>query len=158
LQQIKKLPLAGTVFLSLNDFTKPNLPAIANGFIELGFTIVATTGTANLLKMEGIPVDRVLKLHEGRPHAGDMMANGQIQLMVIANSGDALDQIDGRKLRRMALTYKIPIITTVAGALATVQAIKSMKKDTVKMIPLQDFFNTQKSEGTTQELQAASIC
>lgn len=154
----QKLPLAGTVFLSLNDFTKPNLPAIANGFIELGFTIVATTGTANLLKMEGIPVDRVLKLHEGRPHAGDMMANGQIQLMVIANSGDALDQIDGRKLRRMALTYKIPIITTVAGALATVQAIKSMKKDTVKMIPLQDFFNTQKSEGTTQELQAASIC
>jgi carbamoyl-phosphate synthase large subunit len=154
----QKLPLAGTMFLSLNDFTKPNLPAIANGFIELGFTIVATTGTANLLKMEGIPVDRVLKLHEGRPHAGDMMANGQIQLMVIANSGDALDQIDGRKLRRMALTYKIPIITTVAGALATVQAIKSMKKDTVKMIPLQDFFNTQKSEGTTQELQAASIC
>jgi carbamoyl-phosphate synthase large subunit len=57
----QKLPLAGTVLLSLNDFTKPNLPAIANGFIELGFTIVATTGTANLLKMEGIPVDRVLK-------------------------------------------------------------------------------------------------
>lgn len=154
----QKLPLVGTVFLSLSDFAKPSLPAIANGFVELGFTIVATTGTASLLKMEGIPVERVLKLHEGRPHAGDMIANGQIHLMVIANSGDALDQIDGRKLRRMALTYKIPIITTVAGALATVQAIKSMKKDSLKMIPLQDFFNTQKSEGTTQELQAASIC
>lgn len=154
----QKLPLVGTVFLSLSDFTKPSLPAIANGFIELGFTIVATTGTASLLKMEGIPVERVLKLHEGRPHAGDMIANGQIQLMVIANSGDALDQIDGRKLRRMALAYKIPIITTVAGALATVQAIKSMKKDSLKMIPLQDFFNTQESEGTTQKLQAASIC
>jgi carbamoyl-phosphate synthase large subunit len=57
----QKLRLAGTMFLSLNDFTKPNLQAIANGFIELGFTIVATTATANLLKMEGIPVDRVLK-------------------------------------------------------------------------------------------------
>ena len=74
----QKLPFIGTVFLSLNDFTKPSLPAIANGFIEFGFTIVATTGTANLLKMEGIPVERALKLHEGRPHAGDMMANGQI--------------------------------------------------------------------------------
>ena len=84
----QKLPLAGTMFLSLNDFTKPNLPIIANGFIELGFTIVARTGTANLLKMEGIPVERVLKLHEGRPHAGDMMTNAQIQLMVIANSGN----------------------------------------------------------------------
>ena len=84
----KKMPLTGTVFLSLNDFTKPSLPAIANGFIELGFTIVATTSTANLLKMEGIPVERVLKLHEGRPHVGDMMTNGQIQLMVIANSGN----------------------------------------------------------------------
>ena len=73
----QKLPLTGTVFLSLNDFTKPSLPAIANGFIELGFTIVATTGTANLLKMEGIPVERVLKFHEGRPHAGDMMTNGR---------------------------------------------------------------------------------
>jgi carbamoyl-phosphate synthase large subunit len=57
----QKLPLPGTLFLTLNDFTKPNLPAIANGFIELGFIIVATTGTTNLLKMEGIPVDRVLK-------------------------------------------------------------------------------------------------
>ena len=82
----QKLPLIGIVFLSLNDFTKPSLPTIANEFIELGFTIVATTGSANLLKMEGILVERVLKLHEGNPHAGDMMTNGQIQLIVIANS------------------------------------------------------------------------
>ena len=95
----QKLPLVGTVFLSLSDFTEPSLPAIANGFIELGFTIFATTGTASLLKMEGIPVERVLKLHEEWPHADDMIANGQILLMVTTNSGDALDQIDGRKLR-----------------------------------------------------------
>ena len=67
----QKLPLVGTLFLSLNDFTKPSLPAIANRFIEFGFTIVATTGTTNLLKMEGIPVERVLKHHEGHPHAGE---------------------------------------------------------------------------------------
>ena len=154
----QKFPLVGTTFLSLSDFTKPRLPAIANRFIELGFTIVATTSTTNLLKMEGILVERVLKLHEECPHVDDMISNGQIQLVVTANSGDALDQIDGRKLRRMELAYKIPIITIVSGALASVQVIKSMKKDSFKMIPLQDFFNTQESEGTTQELQASSIC
>ena len=91
----QKFPLVGTTFLSLSDFTKPRLPAIANRFIELGFTIVATTSTASLLKMEGIPVERVLKLHEEHPHVDGMIANGSIQLLVIANSGDALDQIDG---------------------------------------------------------------
>ncbi|KAH9314401.1 hypothetical protein KI387_023028 [Taxus chinensis] len=151
------LPLAGTVFLSFNDLTKPSLPIVANGLIDLGFKIVSTSGTAKFLEMQGIPVERVLKLHEGRPHAGDMITNGQIQLAIITTSGDALDQIDGRQIRRMALSYKIPIITTVAGALATAEAIKSMKQTPLKMIPLQDFFNTQKSEETTQELQTASI-
>ncbi|KAA8544000.1 hypothetical protein F0562_021823 [Nyssa sinensis] len=110
----QKLPLSGTVFLSLNDLTKPQLATIAQAFLGLGFRIVSTSGTAHVLELEGIPVERVLKMHEGRPHAGDMIANGQIQLMVITSSGDTLDQKDGRKLRRMALSYKIPIITTVA--------------------------------------------
>lgn len=151
------LPLAGTVFLSFNDLTKSSLPIVANGFIDLGFKILSTSGTAKFLEMQGIPVERVLKLHEGRPHAGDMITNGQVQLAIITSSGDALDQIDGRQIRRMALSYKIPIITTVAGALATAEAIKSMKKTQIKMIPLQDFFNAQNSEGATQERQTASI-
>ncbi|XP_057867010.2 carbamoyl-phosphate synthase large chain, chloroplastic [Cryptomeria japonica] len=151
------LPLTGTVFLSFNDLTKSSLPIVAKGFIDLGFKILSTSGTAKFLEMQGIPVERVLKLHEGRPHAGDMITNGQVQLAIITSSGDALDQIDGRQIRRMALSYKIPIITTVAGALATAEAIKSMKQTQIKMIPLQDFFNAQKSEGTTQERQKASI-
>ncbi|CBI16261.3 unnamed protein product, partial [Vitis vinifera] len=115
----QKLPVSGTVFLSLNDLTKPHLATIARSFIGLGFRIVSTSGTAHVLELEGIPVERVLKMHEGRPHAGDMIANGQIQLMVITSSGDTHDQIDGRQLRRMALAYKVPIITTVAGASAS---------------------------------------
>ncbi|XP_062082005.1 carbamoyl-phosphate synthase large chain, chloroplastic [Humulus lupulus] len=139
----QKPPLSGTVFLSLNDLTKPHLEKIANAFQGLGFKIVSTSGTAHVLELSGIPVERVLKLHEGRPHAGDMVSNGQIQLMVITSSGDALDQIDGRQLRRMALAYKVPVITTVAGALATAEAIKSLKTNTIKMIALQDFFNVE---------------
>lgn len=146
----QKPPLSGTVFLSLNDLTKPHLEKIAKAFRGLGFRIVSTSGTARVLELAGIPVERVLKLHEGRPHAGDMVSNGQIQLMVITSSGDALDQIDGRQLRRMALAYKVPVITTVAGALATAEAIKSLKSSTIKMIALQDFFNVESETEPTK--------
>lgn len=146
----QRLPLNGTVFLSMNDLTKQHLATIARAFLNLGFGIVSTSGTAHMLQLENIPVVRVLKLHEGRPHAGDMITNGQIQLMVITSSGDAIDQIDGRQLRRMALAFKVPIITTVAGALATAEAIKSMKHHPVQMIALQDFFEVGKA------VQAAS--
>ncbi|CAA7400446.1 unnamed protein product [Spirodela intermedia] len=149
----QKLPLRGTAFISLNDLTKPHLAAIARGFQELGFQIVATSGTARVLELEAVPVERVLKMHEGRPHAGDMIANGQIQVMVITSSGDALDQIDGRQLRRMALAYKVPIITTVAGALASIEAIRCLKQSSMKMLALQDFFTTP---ADTKNLQTAA--
>ncbi|KAK9138893.1 hypothetical protein Sjap_009487 [Stephania japonica] len=148
------LPESGTVFLSLNDLTKPHLANIARAFCTLGFKIVATSGTAHVLELEKIPVERVLKMHEGQPNAGDMIVNKEIQLMVITSSGDELDQSDGRQLRRMALAYKVPIITTVAGALATADAIKSMKHRNFKMTALQDFFDV--SEKSQQTLQPAS--
>ncbi|KAG6517478.1 carbamoyl-phosphate synthase large chain, chloroplastic-like [Zingiber officinale] len=149
----QKLPVTGTIFLSLNDLTKSHLASLARGFLELGFKIVATSGTARVLELEGIPVEVVFKMHEGRPHAGDMLANGDIQAMVITSSGDALDAIDGRQLRRMALAYKIPIITTVAGAMATVEAIKSLKHSSIQMLALQDYFNVPEQQ---IKLQAAS--
>ncbi|GKV28789.1 hypothetical protein SLEP1_g37794 [Rubroshorea leprosula] len=152
----QKLPMSGTVFLSLNDLTKPHLERIAKAFLGLGFKIVSTSGTAHFLELKGIPVERVLKLHEGRPHAGDMVANGQIQLMVITSSGDALDQIDGRQLRRMALSYKVPIITTVDGALASAEAIRSLKSSTIKMIAVQDFFDAEVEKGASENLLSAS--
>lgn len=152
----QKMPLSGTLFLSLNELTKPHLTTIARAFLELGFQIIATSGTARVLELEGMPVERVLKMHEGRPHAADLIANGQIQLMVITSSGDALDQIDGRKLRRMALAYKIPVITTVAGALATADAIKSLKCNKIKMTALQDYFDDQKVTAELKNFQSAS--
>ncbi|KAJ7947768.1 carbamoyl-phosphate synthase large chain, chloroplastic [Quillaja saponaria] len=152
----QKLPLSGTVFLSLNDMTKPHLEKIAKAFVGIGFQIVATSGTAHVLELANIPVERVLKMHEGRPHAGDMIANGDIQLMVITSSGDGHDQIDGRGLRRMALDYKVPIITTVNGALATAEAINSLKSNSIKMIALQDFVDVEIKELSGQKLQTAS--
>ncbi|KAL7264680.1 hypothetical protein ACSBR1_002610 [Camellia fascicularis] len=152
----QKLPISGTVFLSLNDMTKPHLATIARAFLGLGFRIISTSGTAHVLELEGISVERVLKIHEGRPHAGDMIANGQIQLMVITSSGDQLDEIDGRNLRRMALAYKVPIITTVAGALATAEAIKSLKSSTLRMVALQDFFDVVKETKSIKNFQSTT--
>ncbi|KAM7518937.1 hypothetical protein LguiB_017899 [Lonicera macranthoides] len=152
----QKLPLSGIVFLSLNDLTKPQLAKIALAFLGLGFGIVSTSGTAHVLELEGIPVERVLKMHEGRPHAGDMIANRQIQLMVITSAGDQVDEIDGRKLRRMALAYKVPIVTTVAGALATAKAIKSLKSSKIEMIALQDYFDVEKVDESAKNLQSVS--
>ncbi|KAJ4768304.1 Carbamoyl-phosphate synthase large chain [Rhynchospora pubera] len=149
----QKLPVSGTIFLSLNDLTKLHLASIACGFNDLGFKIIATSGTAKVLQLAGIPVQPVLKMHEGRPHVGDMLANGDIQAMVITSSpDDELDAKDGRKLRRMALSYKIPLITTVAGALATVEAIQSLKQETIEMVALQDYF----SSSEVPELQTVS--
>ncbi|KAG8389800.1 hypothetical protein BUALT_Bualt01G0016100 [Buddleja alternifolia] len=152
----QKPPMSGTVFLSLNDLTKPHLASIARAFLGIGFKLVATSGTAHVLESQGIPVERVLKMHEGRPNAGDMIANGQIQMMVVTSSGDQLDQIDGRKLRRMALAYKIPVITTVAGGLATAEAIKSLKSNKIQMTALQDYFNLEKETESSKKLQSVS--
>ncbi|KAG6422744.1 hypothetical protein SASPL_113124 [Salvia splendens] len=153
----QKPPLSGTLFLSVNDLTKPHLGPIAVAFTSLGFKIVATSGTAQVLELGGVPVERVLKMHEGRPHAADMIANGQIQMMVVTSSGDQLDQIDGLKLRRMALAYKIPVITTVAGALATAAAIKSLRSNKIEMTALQDYFMEERDTESSKTLQSASI-
>lgn len=152
----QKLPLSGTVFLSLNDLTKPHLERIAKAFLDIGFKIVSTSGTAHFLELKGIAVERVLKMHEGRPHAGDMVANGQIQMMVITSSGDSIDQIDGLKLRRRGLAYKVPVITTVSGALANAEAIRSLKSNTVTMTALQDFFDVETASGSSENLQSVS--
>ncbi|CAO2190741.1 unnamed protein product [Urochloa humidicola] len=149
----QKLTLSGTVFLSLNDLTKRHLAEIGRGFRDLGFNIIATSGTAKVLQLEGIPVEPVLKIHEGRPNARDMLKNGQIQVMVITSSGDALDSKDGLQLRRLALAYKVPIITTVDGARATMDAIKSLKNKSIETLALQDYFQTADA---SPNLQAAA--
>jgi carbamoyl-phosphate synthase large subunit len=96
----------------------------------------------------------VLKIHEGRPNARDMLKNGQIQVMVITSSGDALDSKDGLQLRRLALAFKVPIITTVDGARATMDAIKSMKDKSIEILALQDYFQTVDASPNLEAAQA----
>jgi len=104
----------------------------------LGFHIIATTGTRRVLIEHGLDVDLVFKLHEGRPNIVDWIKNGKIQLIMNIPTGEEA-RADGRTIRRTALTYKIPIVTTMAGAKATTAAIQSLQSQPLSVKALQEY-------------------
>ncbi|WP_121968321.1 carbamoyl-phosphate synthase large subunit [Leptolyngbya sp. BC1307] len=132
------LPTKGTVFVSVNDRDKAAVIPIAQGFTDLGFDIVATSGTYKTLVDKGIPVTLVLKIHEGRPHIGDALKNKDVQLVVNSPVGETAKE-DDRILRRTALEYKIPTVTTIAGADATLAAIRALRDSKLTVKAIQDY-------------------
>jgi len=134
-----KLPLAGTVFLSVNDRDKPELPAIARIFADCGFDIVATDGTHKLLQQYGVPSTRVNKRHEGEPNIIDLMSDGKVQLVVNTPAGKAAAH-DDSYIRKAAIKGRIPYVTTMAAALASAEGIAAVKKDGVSRVrSIQEF-------------------
>ncbi|KAM3091611.1 carbamoyl-phosphate synthase large subunit [Phormidesmis sp. 146-12] len=136
----QRLPLQGTVFVSMNDREKTLVVPVVKDLMSLGFKVVATEGTRKVLKENGLEVELVLKLHEGRPHVLDSIKNEQIQLIINTPSGEEA-YTDDRLIRRTALTYKIPIITTIAGAKATASAIRSLQSQPLTVSALQDYIH-----------------
>ena len=133
------LALEGTVFVSMSDRDKTLVVPVVRQFSDLGFKIVATSGTRKVLQANGIEdVELVLKVHEGRPHVIDWMKNKQIQLIINTPTGEE-SQTDARLIRRTAIDYKLPIVTTIAGAKATVAAIRSLKSEPLMVKALQDY-------------------
>lgn len=134
----QRLPLKGTVFVSMNDREKAAVVPVVKDLMRLGFKVVATEGTRKVLIENGLEVALVLKLHEGRPHVLDSIKNEQIQLIINTPTGkEALT--DDRLIRRTALSYKIPIITTIAGAKATAAAIRSLQSQPLTVKSLQEY-------------------
>ncbi|MBD2293834.1 carbamoyl-phosphate synthase large subunit [Anabaena sphaerica FACHB-251] len=134
----EKLPLKGTVFVSMSDRDKALAVDVVKEFITLGFSIIATQGTRQVLQEQGLKIESILKLHEGRPHVLDAIKNQQIQIIINTPSGEEA-HTDGRLIRRTALAYKIPIITTIAGAKATVAAIRSLQNTTLDVKVIQEY-------------------
>ncbi|MBP0012630.1 MAG: carbamoyl-phosphate synthase large subunit [Roseofilum sp. SID3] len=133
-----RLPLSGCVFVSLSDREKEAIVPAIKELMELGFSVMATAGTRRVLRSKGLEnVQPIYKLHEGRPNVLDEIKNHNIQLIINTPSGEEA-QADGRLLRRSALTYKLPIITTIAGAKATAEAIRSLKSSPLEVKALQD--------------------
>ena len=123
-----KLPLSGTVLISVNRKDKAEVVEIARSFAEDGFNIVATGTTCDLIREAGIQAEKVLKLYEGRPNILDMITNGKIQLIV--NSPVGKDSVhDDSYLRKAAIKAKIPYMTTIAAARATAKGIRYVKEN-----------------------------
>ncbi|RME62028.1 MAG: carbamoyl-phosphate synthase large subunit [Alphaproteobacteria bacterium] len=133
------LPKAGTVFISVKDADKPAMVAPTKTLIDMGFSIIATGGTADYLRGHGLAVQRVNKVLEGRPHIVDAMQNRQVQLVFNTTEG-AQSIKDSASIRQTTLMLKIPYYTTVAGSLAAVDAIAVLQRGELGVAPLQSYF------------------
>ncbi len=136
------IPLSGKVFISLADIDKKFVGEIGRDFIDLGFEIVATIGTHRALERANVPSTKVLKISEGRPNIDDMIKNGEI-VLAINTSADQGSKIDGVTIRQSVLRENIAYFTTIAGAKATILAIRELKRLNGKLEPkaLQDYLN-----------------
>ena len=132
------LPLKGNIFLSVSDADKTKVADIAAGFAELGFTLYATSGTAGALEKSKVPVKKLFKLSEGRPNALDMLKNGELALIINTPSGKSARE-DEIKIRSTASSTRVPVMTTLRAARASLEGIRSMKASGYSVKPLQEW-------------------
>jgi carbamoyl-phosphate synthase large subunit len=134
----QRLPLSGMVFVSTSDRDKEAVVPVVQQLVALGFKLVATSGTRQVLQQHGIETELVYKLHEGRPHVLDWIKNERVQLIINTPSGEEA-QTDSQLIRRTALSYRIPIVTTISGAKATVDGIRALQSQPLTVKALQDY-------------------
>ena len=132
------MPLEGRVFISLKDSDKEAMALTVQKLVDMGFTIIATRGTAAFFDSHGIKVETVNKVLEGRPHIVDALKNGDVQLVFNTTEGAQAIK-DSRSIRTTSLAQKIPCITTAAGARAAVRAIEALRAGGVEVAPLQSY-------------------
>ncbi|MGN6550290.1 MAG: carbamoyl-phosphate synthase large subunit [Pararhizobium sp.] len=133
------LPRNGAVFVSVRDEDKPRVLPAVRLLADLGFKVIATSGTARYLIENGIETTKINKVLEGHPHVEDAIRNRQVQL--VFNTTDGAKAVsDSKSLRRAALMQKVPYYTTMAGALAAAEAIKALKAGNLEVRPLQSYF------------------
>ncbi len=132
------IPLKGRVFISVMNKDKRSIVFVAKKLADLGFELVATKGTAKVLANNGIPVQTVFKVGEGRPDIVDRMKNGEIQLVINTPSGKK-PKVDEVAIRSQAVAHNIPIITTLSGAEAVVNGIESLLKKGMSVNSIQEY-------------------
>ena len=123
-----RLPSSGTVLLSVNDKDKIELIEVARGFYECGFTLMGTGRTCDVMVAAGLPAEKVCKINEGRPNILDKITNGEVAI-IINTPNDKKGRGDDSYIRKAAVKAKIPYFTNMAAAKATVQALRSIKKN-----------------------------
>jgi len=132
------LPLSGTVFISVQDRDKDGVLPVARQFSEIGFSILATRGTAHFLAKNGVGNRMIHKVSRGRPHVVDAIKNSEIQLVVNTGTGSEPTR-DGYEIRRAAIKYNIPYTTTISGAMAMCRGIVALNREKLSVKALQDY-------------------
>ncbi len=132
------LPTKGRVFLSVSDAYKREVVPVAQSLYQLGFEIVATRGTASIVHAAGIPATVVNKVSEGRPNLVDRIKNNQINLVINIPSGRSAHR-DDQLIRRAAINYNVPVVTTLSGAKATAAAIAALQQGNLGVQSLQEY-------------------
>jgi carbamoyl-phosphate synthase large subunit len=131
------LPLEGLVVITVNDHDKPTMVPIARRLFDMGFRMAATEGTARYLQARGIPCERIFKVNEGRPHIVDGMISGEVALLINTPLGKK-SQFDDYAMRRAAVAYKTPYITTMSAASAAADAILALRSRRREVCAVQD--------------------
>ncbi len=132
------MPIGGKVFISIKDYDKPSIHTMAEKLVSLGFSIVATKGTASFLEQLGIKAETVNKVTEGRPHCVDLIKNKEIDFIINTVTGTKAKK-DSFSIRESALQYNIPYTTTINGARATINAIEVIQKKQINIKSLQEY-------------------
>jgi carbamoyl-phosphate synthase large subunit len=138
----QKLPSSGTVFISVNDRDKRQLGPIGKELVSLGFKIVATRGTASALHATGVPCEEVYKVNEGRPNIVDLIKTSKVHLVINTPLGRE-SFYDEKSIRRAAIRYNIPCITTLSAAHAAVRGIHALIELKREVSCLQDLHNSR---------------
>ncbi len=134
------LPVSGNAFISVKDADKKEIIPIARRLFELGFNLLSTRGTAQVLERVGLPVERVNKIHEDRPHVLDYMKDEKIQLIINTPSGKR-PRSDQLSIRSYAVYYNIPLITTLKAAQAVTYGIESLQSRGMEVKPIQEWYD-----------------
>ena len=129
----EKMPSKGKAFISVRDVDKEGAVAVAKDLAALGFSLIATAGTAALLESNGLQVERVNKVMEGRPNIVDVMKNGEVAYVINTTEGRKAIA-DSAAIRRTALQHKVPYTTTLAGAVAITEALKFGEEKIVRRL------------------------
>jgi carbamoyl-phosphate synthase large subunit len=137
----QRIPSKGHVFLSVNDHDKPQAVQIGRDLLKLGFSLVATRGTAHALQAAGVLVKRVYKVNESRPNVVDLIKSAQLDLIINTPLGGP-SRFDEKAIRRAAVQHGVPCITTLSAATAVVNGIRAQINQTVQVFSLQDLHGT----------------
>jgi carbamoyl-phosphate synthase large subunit len=139
-----RVPTEGQVFISVNDHDKPGMIPIARDLAKMDFKLVATSGTAAILRKEGLRVDKVFKVNEGRPNVVDLIRNGSLAMLINTPLGQA-SRYDEKSIRHAAVQHGVSCITTLSAAAAVVSGIEAQRRQAIGVISLQELHQSAAS-------------